>query len=250
MYLELVIILILSIFITYLIVSSILGKNHFFHWLQSAKKQRKSKNFIRNLERIDYFKLHSTNEKQKHLESIHLFSNNRKGIQKLVNKFSFKYDKRLYLIDIDKDVLLIQKEGGDDKWIEIVSDRNDLTNSIFLNFASQIGLSVTLNEPIVYSEESEFASFKFMINQTTYDIQYSYPDDAFLIARFVASLNTELTKINAESSFYLYDYLPAILVYANEKTINYLNSLNSEKGREILTTEKWRQKITSELYKS
>ena len=201
-------------------------------------------NFIRELEQINYFKLDLKDEKKKHIEFINLYGNNRLGIQKLINNFTFGYDKRCFLIeiDIDKDLLHIQKVSGNDKWTEFVFN-NDFTNKDFLDFANQIGLSITLNESIMFNEKTEESSFKFTINQNAYEICFPYLNDENLIAEFVTFLNVELGKIKSENSFYLYDNFPTILFYADDKITNYLNKLNSENNKKILEPNKWLQTI-------
>jgi hypothetical protein len=242
--LEIIFIVFTSKLIAYLIVSSILGNNIFIKLFLTSQKKIMRFKFIRELEQINYFKLDLKDEKKKHIESINLYKNNRLGIHSIINKFTFIYNKRLYLIGIDigNDILQIQKESGNDKWLKFVFN-NDFTNKDFLDFANQIGLTITLNESIIFKEENEIGTFKFTINQNSYEICYPYLNDEILIAEFVSFLNLELTKIESENSFYLYNNYPTILFYADDKITNYLNKVNSEDNIKFLEPKKWLQTI-------
>ncbi len=237
-------IIIILFFLTYLIVSSILGNNIFIKLIKSIQQGLIRRRLIRCLDKLNYFSLVVKEEKGKHIKAINLYGNNRLGIQKLINRCTFLYDKRLYLIgiDIDKELLLIQKESGNDKWTEFVFN-NDFANKDFLDFAYQIGLSIKVIGPIIFNGENEISSFKFMINQNSYEICFPHFKDEVLIAEFTTVLNSELTKIESENSFYLYETHPPVLFYANEKITNYLNKLNSENNKKILTPKKWQQTV-------
>lgn len=200
---------------------------------------------INTLKDLNYFKHNSAEEKKKFEDAIKRYGSNRKNLNKLINKFTFKYDYRTYLIDesIDNDILLIDKNGGDDKWEEFVLSSEYTNNGDFNNFLETLGLSISYSELILFDENSEVKTSIIIINNTEYKIQYPYLKDEILLSSFAETINKELIKVNAQERCYLIDRYPTIMIFISEEIYKYLIQLESDNGFEILKPEKWIQKF-------
>lgn len=200
---------------------------------------------INTLKDLNYFKYNSAEEKKKFEDAIKRYGSNRKNLNKLINQFTFKYDYRTYLIDesIDDDILLIDKNGRDDKWEEFALSSEYINNGDFNNFLETLGLSISYSELILFDENSEVKTSIIIINNTEYKIQYPYLKEEILLSSFAETINKELIKVNAQERCYLIDRYPTIMIFISEEIYKYLIQLESDNGFEILKPEKWIQKF-------
>lgn len=203
--------------------------------------------FIKKLKDLNYFKYNSAEEKKKFEDAIKLYTSNRKSLNKLINQFTFEYDYRTYLIDesIDKDILLIDKNGRNDKWEEFSLSSEFTNNGDFNHFLEVLGISISYSEPILFDEKSEVDTATVIINNTKYKIEYTYLQDEILLSSFAETLNKELVKINSQERCYLIARYPTIMIFIPEEIYKYLIQLESDNGFEILKPEEWIQKFKS-----
>lgn len=203
--------------------------------------------FINKLKDLNYFKYNSAEEKKKFEEAIKLYTSNRKSLNKLINQFTFEYDYRTYLIDesIDKDILLIDKNGRDDKWEEFSLSSEFTNNGDFNHFLEILGISISYSEPILFDEKSEVDTATVIINNTKCKIEYPYLQDEILLSSFAETINKELIKINSQERCYLIDRYPTIMIFITQEIYEHLIQLESDNGFEILKPEEWIQKFIS-----
>lgn len=203
--------------------------------------------FIDQLEHINYFGYHTPDEKKEFENAIKLYSSNRKGLNKIINKFTFPHDKRCFLIEesIDHDTLMIDGNGRDDKWIEFCLGAESVNKTDFIEFIQTIGLTIIFAETIEYDEKSELKTLTVTINGLVHAIEYPYLEDELLLFRFVEVVNKELKKINSPESVYMIERFPTILLVVTEKIYQYLVKLDAEDHFELLKPEEWIEKYKS-----
>lgn len=233
--------IILSLLITYLIVSTILGNNKLLSLILSFYNYIKVRIYINKLERLNYFEYNNEFEKKEFTRIIksELIYNSER-FSTLINYFSFKIDRRNYLVDFDCDKIIVDKIGIDDKWCGLLIRQNsELTD--FLNFTSELGLEIEISE-IVYLDEFE-NNFRIdlKVNQKKYSIHQNYDGDDYskeIIYDFVAIINSELLKINSKEKIYFVEYYADIMIiFLNNKIYNYLIKISKTKQKPIMPNE-------------
>lgn len=202
---------------------------------------------IDQLEHINYFGYHTPDEKKEFKNAIKLYSSNRKGLNKIINKFTFPHDKRSFLIEesIDHDTLMIDGNGRDDKWVEFALSAESVNKTEFIELLRTLGLTILFGETIEYDEKNELKILTVTINDLVHTIEYPYLEDELLLYRFAEVINQELKKINSPESVYMIERFPTILLVATEKIYQYLTELDAEDHFELLKPEEWIEKYKS-----
>ncbi|MBB6372467.1 hypothetical protein [Chryseobacterium shigense] len=197
------------------------------------------------LNHIGYFKYNTPDEKNEFEKAIQLYSSNRTGLNKLINKFTFAHDKRSFLADhnIDKSTLDIDQRGRDDKWEEFCISAGSGNKIDFIDFLQVIGLSIAFDDPIKHDEKSELNSLIVSINGLTHTIEYPYLQDELLLFSFTEIINRELSKIKSPEKCYIIGRFPSILLFVTEEIYQYLTQLETDNYSEILKPEEWIRKF-------
>lgn len=235
----------IGLFISYFVISTILGNNVFLSLFWKLINYTKEKIYLKKLERINYFEYNDKTEKEEFIKIIiNSFKYNplwKENIQTLINSFTFKLDNRNYLVDFDNERLVIDKIGIIDKWSGLSINENAELND-FLKFATKLGLNIKISE-INYldKDENEFKIY-LEINETKYALHQNYENEYFekeIIYNFVNILNLELKKVKSKEKIYFINDYPTMIIFINDKIYRYLIKLLPIKDRPI-NPDEWK----------
>lgn len=231
----------LGLFISYNMISGVLGNNYVWkvllaigqylfprrmpesNYSYSLQNKVSKWQLMKRLDKIDYFRPFSTEEKAAFLNCLKKSVYSERYCLFRLNNSLFEYDKRSFILEYF-DKLIIDAVGTIHKWEGLVVRTAEVDLMPFYNYLVYLGLQVKFE--LIEETDSDGESyevFDLYLNGAKFRFNGEYVTDAADFSdQLVTTVNHALAEIKAGERLYIWDGDPAILIFLSEEQYKYL----------------------------